>query len=94
MIGHYLDSLFPGMEIVERAVFRVTRDADMELSDEADDLLEAVQAEIRRRRFGDVVRVEVAASMSAAMLEQLCSRPARRRTPRSTRSTACSTSPT
>jgi polyphosphate kinase len=71
VIGHYLDSLFPGMEIVERAVFRVTRDADMELSDEADDLLEAVQAEIARRRFGDVVRVEVASSMSAAMVEQL-----------------------
>ena len=65
VIGHYLDSLFPGMEIVERAVFRVTRDADMELSDDADDLLEAVQAEISRRRFGDVVRVEVASSMSA-----------------------------
>jgi polyphosphate kinase len=71
VIGHYLDSLFPGMEIVERAVFRVTRDADMELSDDADDLLEAVQAEIARRRFGDVVRVEVAASMSASMVDQL-----------------------
>jgi polyphosphate kinase len=71
VIGHYLDSLFPGMEIVERAAFRVTRDADMELSDDADDLLEAVQAEIRRRRFGDVVRVEVASSMSEAMVDHL-----------------------
>jgi polyphosphate kinase len=71
VIGHYLDGLFPGMEIVERSFFRVTRDADMELSDDADDLLEAVQAEIRRRRFGDVVRVEVASSMSARMAEQL-----------------------
>jgi polyphosphate kinase len=71
VIGHYLDSLFPGMEILERAGFRVTRDADMELSDDADDLLQAVQAEIRKRRFGDVVRVEVASSMSAAMVEQL-----------------------
>src|SRR5262249_26717355 len=70
-MGHYLDSLFPGMEILERAVFRVTRDADVELSGDADDLLEAVQAEIRKRRFGDVVRVEVASSMSAAMVEQL-----------------------
>ena len=43
----------------------------MELSDDADDLLEAVQAEIRRRRFGDVVRVEVASSMSAAMVDRL-----------------------
>ena len=59
--------------------FRVTRDADIELSDDADDLLEAVQAEIRRRRFGDVVRVEVASSMSAAMLDELRSGLARRR---------------
>jgi polyphosphate kinase len=71
VIAHFLDWLFPGMEIVERSAFRVSRDADMELSDDADDLLEAVQAEIRRRRFGDVVRIEVASSMSAAMAEQL-----------------------
>jgi len=71
VIGHYLDSLFPGMEILERAAFRVTRDADMELSDDAADLLQAVQAEISRRRFGDVVRVEVASSMSAGMVDEL-----------------------
>ena len=71
VIGHFLDSLFPGMEIVERAVFRVTRDADFELSDEADDLLEAVQAELRRRRFGEVVRLEASSSMSKAMLDRL-----------------------
>jgi polyphosphate kinase len=59
------------MEIVERAAFRVTRDADFELSDEADDLLEAVELELRRRRFGDVVRVEVGSSMSHAMLQRL-----------------------
>ena len=59
VIGHHLGTLFPQMEISERAVFRLTRDADFEVSDEADDLLEAVQVELRRRRFGDVVRVEV-----------------------------------
>ena len=42
------------MEIVERTAFRVTRDADFDVSDEADDLLEAVELELRRRRFGDV----------------------------------------
>jgi polyphosphate kinase len=68
VIGHFLPRLFPGMEIAERAAFRVTRDADFEVSDEADDLLEAVQFELRRRRFGDVVRVETAASMSEAIL--------------------------
>src|SRR5918996_673248 len=71
VIGHFLDSLFPGMEIVERAVFRVARDAGFELSDEADDLLEAVQAELRRRRFGEVVRLEASSSMSKAMLDRL-----------------------
>ena len=71
VIGHFLPRLFPGMEILEQAVFRVTRDADFELSDEADDLLEALQHELRRRRFGDCVRLEVSASMSQAMVEEL-----------------------
>ena len=70
-IGHFLDWLFPGMDVVERAAFRVTRDADFELSDDADDLLEAVEHELRRRRFGDVVRLEVSRSISRAMLERL-----------------------
>jgi polyphosphate kinase len=71
VIAHFLPMLFPGMEIAERAVFRVTRDADFEVSDDADDLIEAVESELRRRRFGDVVRVEVSASASAGMLTRL-----------------------
>jgi polyphosphate kinase len=71
VIGHFLPWLFPGMEVGERAAFRVTRDADFEVDDEADDLLEAVELELRRRRFGDVVRLEIASSMSAEMLRQL-----------------------
>ena len=59
VIAAHLDALFPGMEIVDHGVFRVTRDADFEVSDEADDLLEAVEQELRRRRFGEVVRLEV-----------------------------------
>jgi len=71
VIRHFLPRLFPGMEIVECCTFRVTRDADFEVSDEADDLLEAVQDELRRRRFGDAVRVEVSGSVSSRMLERL-----------------------
>ena len=71
VIAHYLSELFPQMELTERAVFRVTRDADFEVSDEADDLLEAVELELRRRRFGDVVRLEVSSQMSSAMLDRL-----------------------
>ena len=51
--------LFPGMEVVESARFRVTRDADFSISDESDDLIGAVEAQLRRRRFGHVVRLEV-----------------------------------
>jgi polyphosphate kinase len=71
VIRHFLPRLFPGMEIGECCAFRVTRDADFELSDEADDLLEAVELELRRRRFGDVVRVEVSGSVSSRLLDQL-----------------------
>ena len=71
VIRHFLPRLFADMEIVECCVFRVTRDADFEVSDEADDLIEAVQLELRRRRFGDVVRVEVAGSVSSRMLDRL-----------------------
>ena len=71
VIAHSLTSLFPKMEVVECAAFRVTRDADFEVSDEADDLLEAIELELRRRRFGGTVRVEVAEAMSQEMLDRL-----------------------
>jgi polyphosphate kinase len=71
LIAKHLDTLFPGMEIVDYDVFRVTRDADFTVSDEADDLLQAVEAELRARRFGEVVRVEVGAGMSAAIREEI-----------------------
>jgi polyphosphate kinase len=71
VIAHNLDALFPGMEIIDHGVFRVTRDADLEISDEAADLLEAVEAELRRRRFGEAVRVEIGTGMSDALREQI-----------------------
>src|SRR4051794_4265104 len=71
LIAENLDVLFPGMEITDHAVFRVTRDADFTVSDEADDLLQAVEEELRARRFGETVRVEVGAGMSAAMRDQI-----------------------
>ena len=63
IIAQHLDTLFPGMQIISHDLFRVTRDADFEVSDEADDLLAAVEDELRRRRFGEVVRLEVGAGM-------------------------------
>jgi polyphosphate kinase len=70
-IAANLDSLFPGTEVVDHGYFRVTRDTDFTVSDEADDLLQAVQDELRRRRFGEVVRLEVAAGMNAKLRAQL-----------------------
>ncbi len=52
------------MEILDFDVFRVTRDADLEVSDDAADLLQAVEDELRRRRFGEIVRVEMGAGIS------------------------------
>jgi polyphosphate kinase len=72
LISAHLDQLFPGMEVVEHHLFRVTRNADLTLEEEdADDLLAAVEMELRRRRFGRAARLEVAASMSEEVLELL-----------------------
>jgi polyphosphate kinase len=71
VIARHLDALFPGMEIISHDFFRVTRDADFEVSDEANDLLQAVEDELRRRRFGEVVRLEVGAGMDPALRTSL-----------------------
>jgi polyphosphate kinase len=71
VIARHLDALFPGMEVLHSSVFRVTRDADFTVSDEADDLLRAVEDELRRRRFGEVVRLELGADMREDVREKL-----------------------
>jgi polyphosphate kinase len=72
LIKANLDLLFPGVEVVESHRFRVTRDTDIELQeDEADDLLRVIEENIRQRRFGQVVRMEVESSMPEYMLETL-----------------------
>ena len=68
LVSTFLHRLFPGMEIGESAIFRVTRNADLVLEEgEADDLLAAVETELRRRRFGRAVRLEVGAGASPAI---------------------------
>ncbi|MYH00437.1 MAG: polyphosphate kinase 1 [Acidimicrobiaceae bacterium] len=72
VIAAHLDTLFPGMELLEHHMFRVTRNADLTLNDEdAEDLLIAVQMELRRRRFQWAIRLEVADSMSEEVLNLL-----------------------
>jgi polyphosphate kinase len=73
LIAAKLDSLFPGMEMLSHSPFRVTRDTDFELEDEAEDLLEAVESVLRRRsRFASVVRLEVDSTMSREVVALLC----------------------
>jgi polyphosphate kinase len=71
VIARHLDQLFPGMEILRHDYFRVTRDADFTVSDEADDLLQAVEDELRRRRFGEVVRLELGSTMDPDLRDLL-----------------------
>lgn len=72
VIAAKLGRLFPGMEVESSSAFRVTRDADLSLEEEdADDLLAAVEIELRRRRFGRAVRLEVDAEMPVEMLDFL-----------------------
>ena len=71
VIGDNAELLFPGMEVIGTGTFRVTRDADFEISDDADDLLQAVETELRYRRFGEVVRVEVNAGINPELRAQL-----------------------
>src|SRR5260221_734650 len=68
VIAANLDLLFPGMTILATSCFRITRNSDMEISDEeASDLLETVEESVRQRRFGQVVRMTVADTMPEAI---------------------------
>ncbi len=70
VIAAHLHQLFPGMDAIDSVAFRVTRNADLTVEDEeADDLLAAIEMELRRRRFGKAVRLEVEDDISAEALE-------------------------
>ncbi|MCD9154142.1 RNA degradosome polyphosphate kinase [Aeromicrobium duanguangcaii] len=72
VIAANLDSLFPGMEIIDHHTFRVTRNEDLEVEeDDAENLLKALEKELLRRRFGPPVRLEVDEEMSDSVLELL-----------------------
>jgi polyphosphate kinase len=72
LIARHLATLFPGMTVREAYLFRVTRDADLDLQeDEADDLLQAIESELQRRRFGEPVRLEIERGMPEYMRDFL-----------------------
>jgi polyphosphate kinase len=73
LIAHHLDGLFPGMHVRDAYLFRVTRDADLDLQeDEADDLLREIESELQRRRFGEPVRLELERGMPEYLRDFLC----------------------
>ena len=72
IIAHNLSALFPGLRVTASYAFRVTRDADLDLQeDEADDLLRAIESELRKRRFGEPVRLEVVPEMPESLRDKL-----------------------
>ena len=72
IIEHNLDELFPGMEILKVLPFRVTRNAEIDHdNDDADDLLEAIQQQLRERRFARVVRMEIPTNANPRILKFL-----------------------
>lgn len=74
LIANQLDGLFPGMEVIDDHVFRVTRNEDMEIEeDETENLIQALEKELLRRRFGPPIRLELSDDMDEATLELLVS---------------------
>ncbi len=72
LIANHLQDLFPGMEVVEHHVFRVTRNEDVEIDeDESENLIQALEKELLRRRFGPPIRLEITEDMDATTLELL-----------------------
>lgn len=72
VISAHLDLLFPGMQILQHHTFRVTRNEDVEVEeDDAENLLDAIERELTRRKFGAVVRLEVAEDIDEHVLELL-----------------------
>ena len=72
LIAAFLPQLFPGLEVLSHHLFRVTRNADLEVEEDRDeDLLQALERELARRRFGPAVRLEVTETMDPQILEVL-----------------------
>ena len=72
VIAHNLEALFPGMEILNYYPFRITRDAELDIEEEeADDLISALQEELRKQKFGPVVRMEIASDVPLEIRKKL-----------------------
>ena len=72
VVSMFLDHLFPGCEIEDQGVFRLIRDSDVEIEEEAEDLVREFEALLKQRRMGSVVRVEIESAMSAELRDFIC----------------------
>ena len=72
VIAIHLQELFPGMTIEDHYTFRVTRNEDLELEEESEDLLTSLEQELSRRRFGPPVRLEIEEGIDQGLLAKLC----------------------
>ena len=72
LIAHHLDALFPGMQVIDHHAFRITRNEDVTIEeDETENLLQALEKELLRRRFGPPIRLEVSDDMDVETLNLL-----------------------
>src|SRR5438445_6062179 len=71
LVDIYLPRLFPGYEVIERGVFRLIRDSDVEINEEAEDLVLLYESALKRRRRGDLISISVNSAMPAELREFL-----------------------